>query len=156
MSLRESIATELIALYEEDELDVPELDDLVLLETELDSSRFAVLVTRLDETLGFDPFTEMDEPVYPSTFGEFVEIYERHAQEGQVAMTVQVELGRTPHLASFSENSFITYADLEKKSLTLRAEVAGDEVFLKTDAAADVIAASALKICRRSSLNGGS
>ena len=80
MSLRESIATELIALYEEDELDVPELtDDLVLLETELDSLGFAVLVTRLDETLGFDPFTEMDEPVYPSTFGEFVEIYERHA-----------------------------------------------------------------------------
>ena len=73
MSLRESIATELIALYEEDELDVPELtDDLVLLETELDSLGFAVLVTRLDETLGFDPFTEMDEPVYPSTFGSLL------------------------------------------------------------------------------------
>jgi hypothetical protein len=29
--------------------------------------------------LGYDPFTLMDEPVYPKTLGEFVAVYERFA-----------------------------------------------------------------------------
>ena len=60
------------------ELLVEELsEDVVLLESGLDSLGFAILVTTLDESLGYDPFTMMDEPFYPSTFGEFVEIYEK-------------------------------------------------------------------------------
>ena len=55
------------------ELLVPELkDDVVLLESGLDSLGFAILVATLEEKLEFDPFTMMDEPLYPSTFGEFV------------------------------------------------------------------------------------
>ena len=53
-------------------------DDTVLLETGLDSMAFAVLVMRLDELLGIDPFSEADEAVYPRTFGEFVAFYEGH------------------------------------------------------------------------------
>jgi hypothetical protein len=57
---------------------VPELnDDVILLESGLDSLGFAILVATLEEKLDFDPFTLMDEPFYPSTFGEFVEIYEK-------------------------------------------------------------------------------
>jgi hypothetical protein len=57
---------------------VPELnDDVILLESGLDSLGFAILVATLEEKLEFDPFTIMDEPVYPSTFGEFVSIYEK-------------------------------------------------------------------------------
>lgn len=57
---------------------VPELnDDVILLESGLDSLGFAILVATLEEKLGFDPFTMMDEPFYPSTFGEFVDIYEK-------------------------------------------------------------------------------
>lgn len=57
---------------------VPELkDDVVLLESGLDSLGFAILVATLEEKLEFDPFTMMDEPFYPSTFAEFVEIYEK-------------------------------------------------------------------------------
>ncbi|MCT7466327.1 acyl carrier protein [Aliarcobacter cryaerophilus] len=57
---------------------VPELkDDVVLLESGLDSLGFAILVATLEEKLEFDPFTMMDEPLYPSTFGEFVSIYEK-------------------------------------------------------------------------------
>lgn len=57
---------------------VPELnDDVVLLESGLDSLGFAILVATLEEKLEFDPFTMMEQPVYPSTFGEFVEIYEK-------------------------------------------------------------------------------
>ena len=52
-------------------------DNSVLLESGLDSLGFAVLVVRLEETLGYDPFVLMSEPVYPRTFGEFLDIYER-------------------------------------------------------------------------------
>jgi hypothetical protein len=83
MSLRATIVAQLAELFEEDELPVPELtDDTVLLETDLDSLAFAVLVTRLEEELGYDPFSIMDEPVYPTTLGEFVAVYEEHAPEG--------------------------------------------------------------------------
>jgi len=51
--------------------------DVILLESGLDSLGFAILVATLDENLEFDPFTMMDEPFYPSTFGEFVDIYEK-------------------------------------------------------------------------------
>lgn len=52
-------------------------DDLVLLKSGLDSLGFAVLVTQLETELGYDPFTLMDEPFYPRTFGELVGVYER-------------------------------------------------------------------------------
>lgn len=57
----------------------PLLDDTVLLDSGLDSLGFAILVARLEEDLGYDPFVMMDEPVYPQTLGEFVAIYQRFA-----------------------------------------------------------------------------
>jgi len=54
-------------------------DDIVLLETGFDSMSFAVLVARLDEELGFDPFSLAADAVYPRTFGEFVAFYEKNA-----------------------------------------------------------------------------
>jgi aryl carrier-like protein len=54
-------------------------DDTVLLESGLDSLGFAILVARLEEELLYDPFSMMDEPVYPRTLGEFVGIYERYS-----------------------------------------------------------------------------
>lgn len=60
------------------ELLVPELtDDVILLESGLDSLGFAILVATLEDELEYDPFTMMEEPIYPTTFGEFVEIYEK-------------------------------------------------------------------------------
>jgi len=79
MDIKETIKKKYMEVLEQtgSELLVPELtDDVVLLESGLDSLGFAILVATLDETLGFDPFTMMDEPVYPRTFGEFVKIYE--------------------------------------------------------------------------------
>lgn len=43
----------------------------------LDSLGFAILVARLEEELNYDPFQLMENAVYPQTFGEFVEIYEK-------------------------------------------------------------------------------
>lgn len=54
-------------------------DDTVLLESGLDSLGFAILVARLEEQLGYDPFTLMEEPVYPRNLREFVAIYARYA-----------------------------------------------------------------------------
>ena len=50
-------------------------DETVLLETGLDSLGFAMLVVQLEEVFGRDPFLEIDEAVYPTTFGEFIQIY---------------------------------------------------------------------------------
>lgn len=78
MPIRETIIKELTELFEEDELELIELtDDVVLLDTELDSLGFAVLVTRLEDELGYDPFSLMEEPVYPETLGDFVAVYEK-------------------------------------------------------------------------------
>lgn len=54
-------------------------EDTVLLESGLDSLGLAILVARLDEALGIDPFTAAAEAFYPRTFGEFAAFYERHA-----------------------------------------------------------------------------
>ncbi|MEM8562431.1 MAG: phosphopantetheine-binding protein [Pseudomonadota bacterium] len=51
-------------------------DETVLLESGLDSLGFAILVARLEEESGRDPFSEMEEVVYPRTLGEFISIYE--------------------------------------------------------------------------------
>jgi acyl carrier protein len=58
--------------------------ETVLLETGMDSLGFAILVARLEQDLGYDPFVLMDTPVYPVTFGQFVEIYERFQSHRQV------------------------------------------------------------------------
>ena len=78
--VREVITQEITDLFTEEGKAAPELqDDDILLESGLDSLGFAVIVTRLEESLGYDPFTEMDEPVYPQTLGEFVDVYAAHA-----------------------------------------------------------------------------
>lgn len=82
MTIRTTILDELNTLFEEEDLPLPEIsDDTLLLETDLDSLGFAVLVTRLEERLGYDPFSMMDEAVYPATLKEFVELYERFAPD---------------------------------------------------------------------------
>jgi acyl carrier protein len=53
-------------------------DQSVLLESGLDSLGFAILVARLDEELGYDPFSISNQAFYPTTFGEFVSFYEQH------------------------------------------------------------------------------
>jgi acyl carrier protein len=53
-------------------------DDTVLLDTGLDSLGFAIVVTRLEEELGYDPFSISEDAYYPQTFGEFVKFYELH------------------------------------------------------------------------------
>jgi acyl carrier protein len=79
--MKEQIRSIFNEMWSEDH-DTPPIqldDDTVLLETGLDSMGFAVFVARLDEELGFDPFTIADEAVYPVTFGEFTAFYAKYA-----------------------------------------------------------------------------
>lgn len=55
----------------------PLTDDTKLLETGLDSLCFAILVARLEDRMGFDPFTVSDDVEFPVTLGDFVAAYER-------------------------------------------------------------------------------
>jgi len=57
----------------------PLSDDLVLLDSGLDSLCFAVLVARLEDKLGLDPFTVADDVAFQVTLGDFVKVYERAA-----------------------------------------------------------------------------
>jgi acyl carrier protein len=63
----------------------PLRDDLVLLDSGLDSLGFAVLVARLEDTLGVDPFTTAEDAMFPLTLGDFVKVYENAARQRAVA-----------------------------------------------------------------------
>jgi hypothetical protein len=54
----------------------PLSDNLILLESGLDSLCLAVIVARLEEELGVDPFTVSEDVYFPVTLGEFVKFYE--------------------------------------------------------------------------------
>ena len=56
-------------------------EDLVLLQSGLDSLGFAILISRLESEFGCDPFTMMKEAVYPRTYAEFVKIYETYVPQ---------------------------------------------------------------------------
>jgi acyl carrier protein len=55
----------------------PLTDDLELLHTGLDSLSFALIVARLEDSLGIDPFESVER--FPVTFGDFVRLYESHS-----------------------------------------------------------------------------
>lgn len=65
---------------EQDKRLAPLTDQLELLDSGLDSLCFAIVVTRLEESLGVDPFSASEDAVLPVTFGEFVRFYENAAK----------------------------------------------------------------------------
>jgi acyl carrier protein len=64
---------------EQDKTLAPLSDDLVLLESGFDSLCFAVLVARLEDQLGLDPFTRSDDTTFPVTLADLVRVYENAA-----------------------------------------------------------------------------
>jgi acyl carrier protein len=81
MSVKATVISEIQRIAEDETKSLPPLtDDLVLLDSGLDSFGIAILVARLEETLGFDPFTETDDMAYPVTLGDFIRFYEHAAQ----------------------------------------------------------------------------
>lgn len=79
MPIRTTIVAQFRQVADEQEKEVPPLtDDLVLADTDLDSLCFAIIVARLEDALGFDPFAaeESESAAFPVTFGDFVRFYE--------------------------------------------------------------------------------
>ena len=58
----------------------PLSDEMVLLNSGLNSLGFAVLVARLEDSLGLDPFTASEDVYFPVTLGDFVKAYENGAR----------------------------------------------------------------------------
>lgn len=80
--MRNRIVAILNEMWKEDHGSAPPpvlQNSTVLLESGFDSMAYAVLVARLDDEFGIDPFlTNTDAPL-PRTFGDFIAFYEKTA-----------------------------------------------------------------------------
>jgi acyl carrier protein len=77
MSVRSTVISQFEQVAAEQKRKLSRLsDDLKLLESGLDSLSFALIVARLEDSLGFDPFDIADDVKFPVTFGDFVRLYE--------------------------------------------------------------------------------
>lgn len=80
MSIRLTVLSvmEEVAAEQEKTL-APLTDDAVLASSGLDSLCFAIIVARLEDRLGVDPFTASEEVYFPVTFADFVALYDNVA-----------------------------------------------------------------------------
>jgi acyl carrier protein len=77
MSVRSSVISQFEQVAKEKKVKLQPLsDDLVLVESGLDSLSFAIIVARLEDELGVDPFSADEELEVPIRFADFVRIYE--------------------------------------------------------------------------------
>ena len=77
MSVRAKIIAAMQQVAREQQVTLPPLDDaLSLHETGFDSLGFAILVARLEDALGADPFTSAGDGRLPSTVGELIAFYD--------------------------------------------------------------------------------
>ena len=80
MSVRSKITDQFTRVAQEQGLPlVPLTDDLELFNSGLDSLCFAIVVARLEDVLGVDPFIASEDVLFPVTFGEFVRFYDNAA-----------------------------------------------------------------------------
>lgn len=77
MSVRSKVIEAMKQIANEQHVTLPALsDDLSLHETGFDSLAFAILVARLEDEIGVDPFTVSEDAAFPATVGDFVRAYE--------------------------------------------------------------------------------
>jgi acyl carrier protein len=81
MSVRSEILNQfdLVAQEQDKRLASPLSDDTPLLESGLDSLCFAIVVVRIADALGVDPFSDSEDAHLPVTVGEFIKFYENAA-----------------------------------------------------------------------------
>lgn len=80
MSVRLTVLSVIKVVAEEQDRKLAPLEsDLALANSGLDSLCFAIVVARLEDELGVDPFTASDEVYFPVTLNDFVTLYERAA-----------------------------------------------------------------------------
>lgn len=79
-----SIRSEIMTLFEQvareqDKPLAPLADEVALLDSGLDSLSLAIIVARLENALGIDPFSTAEDTGFPVTVGEFIKFYENAA-----------------------------------------------------------------------------
>ncbi len=80
MTIRSTVLTQITQVAaEHDKKLAPLTDELPLLESGLDSLCLAVIVARLEDELGVDPFSTADDGAFPVTIGDFIKMYESAA-----------------------------------------------------------------------------
>ena len=81
MSVRSTIQSQFLNVAAEQERKLATLtDELKLIDCGLDSLSFAIIVARLEDALGVDPFSSEKAVDFPVTFGDFVRLYESVAK----------------------------------------------------------------------------
>jgi acyl carrier protein len=81
MSVRSTVQAQFEQVAIEQERRLATLtDDVKLIDCGLDSLAFAIIVARLEDALGVDPFSSDDTTNFPVTFGDFVRLYEGFAK----------------------------------------------------------------------------
>lgn len=86
MSIRSIVISQFERVAEEQQVKLAPLsDELALLESGLDSLGFAIVVARLEDTLGLDPFSSSEEVIFPVTLGDFIRVYENAASKLKAA-----------------------------------------------------------------------
>jgi acyl carrier protein len=76
MDIRETILSEMQNIAASHDRDLaPLTDDLLLIDSGFDSLCFAILVARLEDELGIDPFSSAEEVAFPITLGDMIELY---------------------------------------------------------------------------------
>ena len=81
MSVRSTIASQFQQVAREQERPLlPLSDELQLTQSGLDSLSLAIIVARLEDHLGVDPFNAAEAVEFPVTFGDFVRLYENVAK----------------------------------------------------------------------------
>ena len=77
MSVRSAVIEQFIQVAKEQNKPIGELTDgVILLDAGIDSLCFAIIVARLEDVLGVDPFAASDDFFFPTTMGEFIKLYE--------------------------------------------------------------------------------
>jgi acyl carrier protein len=81
MSIRSTVVLEIQQIAGQHDIDLPPLaEGTVLVESGLDSLAIAILVARLEDALGFDPFSECESFPAIVTLGDLVRFYEDNAK----------------------------------------------------------------------------
>jgi len=81
MSVRSEILNQFQQVADEQDKQLgPLSDEMLLIDSGLDSLCFAILVSRLEIVLGVDPFSENTDVPFPVNMGEFIRLYENAVQ----------------------------------------------------------------------------
>jgi acyl carrier protein len=81
MSVRSKVEEQFQQVAKEQDRELlPLSDEVKLVQSGLDSLSFAIIVARLEDTLGVDPFNTAEAMEFPVTFGDFVRLYEKVAK----------------------------------------------------------------------------